>query len=62
MRATLRAIPVDPITHKTDWLLDFEGPVLGDPVLSPDLEARRLVGVHANSKQSSRDGSKYNEW
>jgi len=36
----LRAIPVDPMTGKTDWVPDFEGPVLGDPVVSPDLKAR----------------------
>ena len=58
----LRAIPVDPVTHKADWLLDFEGPVLGDPVLSPNLEAGTLVDVHSNSNQISRDGSKYSEW
>ncbi|HEV2196067.1 MAG TPA: hypothetical protein VGR55_10830 [Candidatus Acidoferrum sp.] len=58
----LRSIPVDPITQKADWVLDLEGPVLGDPILRPDLEARRLVGVHSNSDVFSRDGSKYNEW
>lgn len=58
----LRAIPVDPITNKQDWFLDFNGPVLADPVLSPDLEARRLVDVHSNSNQISRDGSKYTDW
>jgi general secretion pathway protein G len=58
----LRAIPVDPITHKTDWVQDFEGPVLGDPVLSPDLEGGRLADVRSNSNRSSLDGSKYNEW
>ena len=58
----LRAIPMDPMTHKADWLLDFEGPVLGDPVLTPDLQARRLVGVHSNFNVISRDGSKYIEW
>jgi general secretion pathway protein G len=41
----LPTIPVDPITGKpitgkTDWVPDFEGPVLGDPVVSPDLKAR----------------------
>lgn len=58
----LRAIPVDPITLKADWTQDFESPVLADPVLSPDLVARRQVGVHSNSNQGSRDGGKYSEW
>ena len=58
----LRAIPMDPLTHKADWALDFESPVLGDPVLSPDLEGGRLVGVHSSSNQISRDGSKYSKW
>ena len=31
----LRAIPVS-LTGKTGWVPDFESPVLGDPVVSPD--------------------------
>ena len=58
----LRAILVDPITHKADWLQDFEGPLLGDPVLSPDLVGRGLVDVHSNSNRRTLDGSQYNEW
>lgn len=58
----LRAIPVDPITKKWDWLPDFESPVLADPVLSPDLQTRGLVGVHSNSNRISPDGTKYSEW
>lgn len=38
----LRTIPVDPMTGKMDWLPDFDGPVLGDPVVSPDLKAQGL--------------------
>lgn len=58
----IRSIPVDPITYKANWALDFEGPVLADPVLSPVLEARRVVGVHSSSNRISPDGSKYSEW
>ena len=38
----LRTTPVDPMTGRTDWVPDFEGPVLGDPVVSPDLKAQGL--------------------
>ena len=43
----LRAIPVS-MTGKTDWVPDFEGPVLGDPLLSPDLKAQALHDLHSN--------------
>lgn len=55
----LRSIPVDPITHKADWIEDLGVPVLGDPVLSPELKAEGLVDVHSNSNQISHDGTKY---
>lgn len=58
----LRAIPRDPITNKADWELDLEGPVLGDPVLSPDLKAEVLVDLHSNSNRISLNGTKYSEW
>ena len=58
----IRTIPVDPITHNADWRLDFEGPILGDPILSPDLKAQGLSDVHSNSSRISSDGTKYNEW
>ena len=57
----LRAIPVDPLTLKADGGLDFESPVLGDPVLSPDLKAEVLVDVHSNSSRVSLNGTKYSE-
>ena len=41
----LPAIPTS-MTGKTDWVPDFEGPVLGDPVVSPDLKAQGLHDVH----------------
>jgi general secretion pathway protein G len=58
----LRAIPVDPITLRRDWVPDFEGPVLGDPVLSPDLKAQGLFNVHSNSSRVATEGSPYNTW
>lgn len=36
----LRAIPVDPMTGRTDWVPDFDGPVLADPVVSPYVKAQ----------------------
>lgn len=58
----LRAIPVDPTTLKPDWELDFGVPILGDPVLSPDLRAEGLVNVHSNSSRVAGDGSQYKTW
>ncbi|PYT75804.1 MAG: hypothetical protein DMG40_27470 [Acidobacteria bacterium] len=59
----LRTIPVDPITGKTDWVPDFEGPVLGDPVVSPDLKARGgLYDVHPNASRVVTGGSQYDTW
>lgn len=58
----LREIPVDPITHSKDWALDFDGSVLGDPVMSPDLKAQGLYDVHSNSNMPSTEGSHYNTW
>lgn len=42
--------------------IGFEGPLLGDPVLSPNLVGRGLVNVHSNSNRRTLDGSQYNEW
>lgn len=52
---SLADVPVDPITHKADGVLDSEGPILGDPVVRPDLQAKRPVQVHSNCNQISRD-------
>lgn len=58
----LRSIPVDPITHKPDWVPEIGLPTLGDSVLSPDLKAQGLVDVHSNSSQVAGDGSQYKIW
>ena len=58
----IRTIPLDPMTGKPDWVLDFEGPTLGDPVLNPDVLASRLNNVHSNSSQVDLNGDSYNAW
>ena len=58
----LRSIPVDPMTGKRDWLPEFEGPKLGDPVVSPDLKAQGLYDVHSNSSRVATVISPYNTW
>ena len=58
----LRSIPVDPMTGKKDWVPDFKGPVLGDPAVSPDLNAQGLYNVHSNSSRVATEGSQYNTW
>jgi general secretion pathway protein G len=58
----LRTIPVDPMTGKTDWVPDFEGPVLGNPVVSPDVKAQGLYDVHSNSSRVATEGSQYKTW
>ena len=38
-------------------------PVLGDPVVSPDLKARRgLYDVHPNSSRVATGGSQHDTW
>jgi general secretion pathway protein G len=44
----LRAIPVDPITHKADWV-----PVFGEIEMSPDKKVRGLCDVRSNSDSHS---------
>ena len=58
----LRSIPVDPMTLKRDWVPEFEGPKLGDPVVSPDLKAQGLYNVHSNSSRVATMDSPYNTW
>lgn len=49
----LWTIPTDPMTGITDWVPDFEGPVLGDPVVSPDLKARSFTTLIRTHRQES---------
>jgi len=58
----LRTIPIDPMTGTPDWVPDFDGPTLGDPVVSPDLVAEGIHDVHSNSVQVDLSGSAYNTW
>ena len=58
----LREIPVDPVTHRKDWALDFGETRLGDPVVSPDLKAQGLYDVRSNSNVASTEGGRYNTW
>ena len=58
----LRIIPVDPMTGKNDWVPDFEGPVLADPVVRPGLKAQGLYDVHSNSSRVATQGSQYSTW
>jgi general secretion pathway protein G len=58
----LRTIPIDPITGRPDCVLDFDGPTLPDPVVSPDLVAEGFHDVHSNSRLVDRSGSAYNRW
>lgn len=58
----LRTIPVDPMTGKKDWVPDFEGPVLADPVVSPGLKAQGLYDVHSNSRRVATQRSQYSTW
>ncbi|PYU14774.1 MAG: type II secretion system protein G [Acidobacteria bacterium] len=56
----LRTIPIDQITGRPDWELDFDSPTLGDPVVSPDLVG--FHDVHSSSGQVDLSGSAYNTW
>src|ERR1700740_3528708 len=44
----LRSIPIDPTTHKADWV-----PVIGEVEISPNKKAIGLYDVHSNSKSYS---------
>ena len=58
----LRVIPVDPTTGKPDWVPDFDGPVLADPVVGPELKAQGFHDVHSYSNGIATEGSHYNTW
>ena len=53
----LRQVPMDPVTHKDDWVPHF-----GDTVMSPDQTGTGIDDVHSGSEQISSDGTPYNTW
>ncbi|MDH5204653.1 MAG: type II secretion system GspH family protein [Hylemonella sp.] len=53
-RRYLRAIPVDPITQRSDsWTPVYAG---------GDSGARAIIDVHSGAAQAARDGSQYRDW
>lgn len=53
----IREVPVDPITHAKDWVLDY-----GDTVLTPDQNGSGLTDIHSASAAISLEGTAYNTW
>jgi general secretion pathway protein G len=53
----LRQIPVDPVSHQTDWVLHY-----GDTVLTPDQTGTGVDDVHSGSDQIASDGTPYSSW
>lgn len=53
----LRAVPVDPITGRKDWRLDYE-----DVSLSPEQVGTGITNVHSASDQISLEGTPYADW
>lgn len=53
----LRRIPIDPITHRPDWVVDS-----GGFPLSPDTVAKGIIDVHSSSTKISLEGTRYNTW
>jgi general secretion pathway protein G len=55
----LREVPVDPVTGKKDWQVDFETDVL----FSPEQTSTGISNVHsASEKVSPFEGTPYNSW
>ncbi len=55
----LREIPVDPMTRKKDWIVDYETNVL----YSPEQTSTGISNVHsASDKVSPFEGTAYNSW
>ena len=53
----LTAIPVDPITHKADWI-----PMHDDVLKSVNQMATGIADVHSASDKTARDGTTYSSW
>ena len=55
----LREVPVDPMTGKKDWLVDYETEVL----FSPEQTSTGISNVHSASDRASPfEGTAYNSW
>ena len=55
----LREIPVDPMTRRKDWIVDYETSVL----FSPEQTSTGISNVHsASDKVSPFEGIPYNAW
>jgi general secretion pathway protein G len=54
----LKAMPVDPFTHRSDtWL-----PVQDDTLSSMDQTESGIDDVHSGAQQTASDGTSYNTW
>lgn len=53
----LRAVPVDPITGRKDWRLDYE-----DVSLTPEQIGTGITNVHSASDHIALDGTPYADW
>ena len=53
----LREIPVDPVTRKKDWVVEFD-----DVVLSPHAKAYGLANVRSNSGVDGGCASRHDIW
>jgi len=53
----LREIPVDPITRKKDWVVEFD-----DVVLSPTLRVNGISDVRSNSGNGGSCGNRRDTW
>ncbi|MBI2816471.1 MAG: type II secretion system protein [Acidobacteria bacterium] len=54
----LRRIPMDPMTHSTDWgLRSYQ-----DDPDSPSFGGQNVFDVYTKSQDSALDGTKYSEW
>jgi len=53
----LYALPVDPITHKADWVVK-----IGDVEINARERAKGIVDVRSNSSKISSTGDQYYTW